>query len=459
MATKKELEQRVAQLEAELYAEKSTREEILDLLKVVTRSDFNREDIDKIEKRVIADILVQMSRLHKFTSLAYFKYDESKNSFVGNYAISSRTVRDFGKMIGTSSSIDPKKVREKSIENLTQIDLEVLLKDDSIFKRIITDGESYLGWDVNYAPIDKKLVRKLGKPFVGIAIKGSREEVIGIVYGRKPATKESFLLTKKELDVSNYIRYPAATLLELINAYRYIQDKSKYIDIGVSAVEFAHEVRKGLMLIGGFLPQISKECASESPDKENIEKKTSIVLSEFKELQKYISMVMDFSKPKEPNPTEFDIVEQLRLKTEQLSKEVRYRINYKGSQLLVYADKDQIMRHTLSNMITNAVEAIRDESTTAGYVRNKPNILTLDIGRFPPDHCIVSIHNRQYIDPDVLRKLKKGTLFCTTKQGKGGYGLGFPIALQRASLNNCILSIESSQKKGTYQRLHLPYKS
>jgi len=59
-------------------------------------------------------------------------------------------------------------------------------------------------------------------------------------------------------------------------------------------------------------------------------------------------------------------------------------------------------------------------------------------------------------DKKMLDKLKNNELFGTSKRKGGGIGLGYAAAFKSAKENNGSLTIESSDKQGTIQRLGLP---
>ena len=433
----------------------------LNFLRTFTRSDFARPT-KEIKEEIIAYTLTQAKLFYGLDNSTFFEYDRFRDCFVGSYSLGSTTTEEWIEaMRGLLEMGDIGEVGKQALNHLVPIELVIHLDAPSVFKTLREERRSNLGQQIEYTLTDRFVVDSLGEPFVAITLKGEGGKAIGFIYGSNNVTGDPIEISREKLESFNRIRYPTAQLLEFINVRQTTKHTARRLSRGLGAAEVAHEVRKGIQVVGGFTRQIARMLRE--GDYESTTEPIGIILEEIDLLERQLRTVTDFGIPLNPKPEKFDILSHLGTLVENIAnacshlrlQTLEYQIDADVPELYVYADRNHLVRPVLSNMVNNAVEAMADEGTSAGYVEGMPNVLTIKV-RAGEENGLISIRNRQYINPGILAKLEAGERFGTTK-GVSGTGLGVSIAVKYAMANNCELGIESNETDGTTVSLSIPY--
>ncbi|MBU1245738.1 MAG: hypothetical protein ABIJ20_03515 [Nanoarchaeota archaeon] len=358
----------------------------LEFLRTFTRSDFSRHTEEMIQE-VLAYALTQSNLIYGINRSTYFEYDTFSDCFVGKYSLGSTTTEEwFEAMRGLLEIGNIEEVVKQGISHLVPLDLVIPLDSPSIFKTLRNERKSYLGQPIEYTEVDKKVVGQLGEPFVAITLKGAEGKTIGFIYGSNLVTHDPIEISNEQLDSFNSIRYPAAQRLEFIKINQEIKHKRIQLSRGVGAARVAHDIRNKLVVvIGGNVNLLTR--LMEEKDWEATKEPIEVILEEVNLIDMELRQIMDFSIPANPKPEKFNLLPDLRTLVESTvnacphldRKRPDYEIDSDVPELCIYADRSHLTRNVLSNLISNAVDAICDERTAAGYVAGVPNILKIKV--------------------------------------------------------------------------------
>ncbi|MBU3941077.1 MAG: hypothetical protein KKH88_04075 [Nanoarchaeota archaeon] len=431
---------------------------ILDVLKTFTRRRGERK------KALIADVLTQSNLLFGLNFSAYLEYDCLSNSFVGRYGLGSTTPEEWKEdMYGLFQDGDLETMREHALEHLVPINLTIPLEEPSVFRTLRDEKRTYRGQEIPYTEVDQMVVDTFGGPFVAITFKGASERVIGVVYGNKNITGESVELSSEDLELYSRIRYPAATVLEVINADLLREQNELFINAGLSAAELAHETKNAITALGGFVRQLPKFL--KDGDEAGLMEAMGIIQEEQKRLEKIYNTTISHEDRVRPKPEKFEVVSILEKVAEGLAinylqipgkdfPKPEYTITSEHPEVLVYADPEQIEKRILHPVIQNAFEAMLFSDASEGKIEGRPDVLEIKV-RTSSEVTVIGITNPQIMKPSILRRLQEGQLPGTSK--KYGIGQGFAIAGRFAYQNGCNFRVGSNETDGTTVSLSIPY--
>lgn len=225
---------------------------------------------------------------------------------------------------------------------------------------------------------------------------------------------------------------------------REIRFMERLADIGKAVAHVVHEIRKPLMLMGGFALQVKDSRALEGSEKER--HKLHIVVEEVRRLEKLLNGVRLLTRP----PTSS---EKLRISVNELVRDtidlldpmlqnqrVRVEVSLDPAPLLVLADADQL-KQVLLNLLQNAVDAMGGVGTVRVESRleaERARVTVTDEGPGIPPEA-----RDKVFDP-----------FFTTKSEGSGLGLAISRGIIRDHGGDLVLA--PGEKKGTTFVIDLP---
>lgn len=223
----------------------------------------------------------------------------------------------------------------------------------------------------------------------------------------------------------------------------------KLAALGRLTSDVAHEIRNPLTAVGGFARRLNKIITGEK-EKEYAE----VLISEVDKLEKILRNILTFSRDARFNLEKNNLGEIIRdtLKTyEELCAENSIKLKVETEEDLpsILIDRGQV-RQALSNLITNAVDAMSGGGTlsaTAGQEKlhgvTFVYLKVIDTGKGIPEDKLPLI-----FEP-----------FFSTKEVGRGTGLGLSITRKIIEEHGGFIKAESVQGKGSTFSLYFPYQS
>lgn len=211
----------------------------------------------------------------------------------------------------------------------------------------------------------------------------------------------------------------------------------KLADVGKAVAHVVHEIRKPLMLIGGFARQV--ECCGPLKENPKERQKLQIVIDEVRRLETLLNSIRLLTRPPElSRKRSLDLSEVLRETIELLDPmlqepEIDLRVDLAEEVLPVLGDPDQL-KQVFLNLLQNAVDAVNG--------RGKVRIAS----RLEGSRILVQIEDSgPGIAPEVIGKIFDP--FFTTKAE--GTGLGLAIAKNIIDDHRGEIMVHSALGQGT----------
>ncbi|MBI4777103.1 MAG: PAS domain S-box protein [Deltaproteobacteria bacterium] len=210
--------------------------------------------------------------------------------------------------------------------------------------------------------------------------------------------------------------------------------------VGSLAAGVAHEIRNPLSSIRGFAQLFMKKFSPEAREYEY----ARVMVTEVERLNRVISALLDFARPKKPVIRSVDVKElldhALQVVRDDLGRKQIKVENRCENGTIVRADPDQLIQ-VLLNLYLNAVDAM----DTGGLLRveAEANDDTVEIR---------IADNGQGMDPETLKQIFNP--FFTTKDR--GMGLGLAVAHRIMEDHGGSLSAWSSPGRGSTFFIRLP---
>ncbi len=231
------------------------------------------------------------------------------------------------------------------------------------------------------------------------------------------------------------------TRKDLEKEFRFME---KLAAVGKAVAHVVHEIRKPLMLIGGFARQVGHCEALKEDDKDR--HKLQIIVEEVRRLETLLNGIRLVTRPtgvRKMRSISLNLVlrESIELLDPMLQKrQVSLTFELSKNPLMIQADPDQL-KQVFLNLLQNAIEALGDEGTVkVGSTES----LT---------HARVVIEdNGPGIPEDLHDKIFDS--FFTTKSA--GTGLGLPISRSIIQEHNGTLVLDSKPSQGTRLIIELP---
>jgi two-component system, LuxR family, sensor kinase FixL len=228
---------------------------------------------------------------------------------------------------------------------------------------------------------------------------------------------------------------------------REIRFMERLADIGKAVAQISHEIRKPLMLIGGFARQVRNASTLENDEKAR--QKLNIVVDEVKRLEALLNGIRLLTRPpatsqKLPLVLNEVLQETLELLEPMLQDEqVAVEIALDQEPLKVLGDSDQL-KQVFLNLLQNAVEAM----SGAGKIRISSRRLHAT--------ALVTIKDEGPGIPAELLEKVFDPFFTTKPEGNG---LGLAISRNIIREHGGSLELHSTPLQGSTFTIELPLDS
>ena len=205
----------------------------------------------------------------------------------------------------------------------------------------------------------------------------------------------------------------------------------------------AHEIKNPLNAISLRLDLL--RARAEAASEEELIPEIDILTREVRRLDRVVKTFLDFSRPVEVKFTEVDLaalaaetVHLVAPQTEAAGVDVHFTTS--GPMALVRGDAD-MLRQALLNLITNAIEAMKDGGSLRVSVEHTGRSVILEIQ-----------DTGMGIPPEMREKVFQ--LYFTTKDK--GSGIGLAMTYRAVQLHNGTVEFWSESGKGTTFRIQFP---
>jgi two-component system sensor histidine kinase HydH len=222
-----------------------------------------------------------------------------------------------------------------------------------------------------------------------------------------------------------------------------LERSRRHAALGRMAAGIAHEIRNPLGTLRGFAQYFST-CKNQD---EKAHEYADLMVGEVDRLNRTVSALLQFSRPREPDMVEIDLCALTQraitfIQADADSQRVRLKLNQPKSDLKVSADPD-LLQQLLLNLLQNSLAATPAE----GEIELGIKQLTGEIELWVQDSGkgLTAEDQAKMFDP-----------FYTTKND--GTGLGLVMVQQIVEQHNGRIDVETELGQGTCIRVTLPQK-
>jgi signal transduction histidine kinase len=231
----------------------------------------------------------------------------------------------------------------------------------------------------------------------------------------------------------------------------------KLATIGQLAAEIAHEVGTPLNVIAGRARSIQRK----SRDPDVVEKNAGIVAEQTARITRIIQRLLDFTRRKVGTTETAEVnLNDIAQSTIELlagqfaSARVKVRLERTQQRARVAGDSDRLQQ-VLINLLLNAVQAMPDGGVlvveTGTVRRSRPGLE----GSAEQDFVSIAVTDTGVgIPADIKDKIFDP--FYTTKEGRGGTGLGLAVVSGIVKDHDGWIDVENAKPAGTVFRVFLP---
>jgi two-component system sensor histidine kinase HydH len=308
--------------------------------------------------------------------------------------------------------------------------------------------------------VDRELFERLGTDTVAVVPLFVRGELAGVIIADNLITRKA--INEADLNVLKTFAGYAGLALERSHLYDELRQSvaklqaanetlktsqqrllqaEKLSAIGELAAYVSHEIRNPLVAIGGLARSLIKDQVDDPDTAETLQ----IIATQVNRLEKFLRETLDFVKPRVAGVVPADVLQIVReslatFKNELSENAIEVELETSEDAVICQIDPD-LLRHALSNLIKNAIEAMKGGGRLlVGVVKNGVSG-TIRIGDTGPG--IPAEARPRIFDP-----------FFTTKPE--GTGLGLSIASQNIRGLGGQLELEPGDEYRTVFRLTLP---
>lgn len=232
-------------------------------------------------------------------------------------------------------------------------------------------------------------------------------------------------------------------LQEIKELQKQVERSERLAALGKLAAGVAHEIRNPLSSIKGFVQYFQRKFHFQGEDQIY----ASVMICEVDRLNRVISDLLDFARPKEPQLALHSMVEILQhalklVESDLKSRNIKASFSSMTDLPLVQVDRDQ-MTQVFLNLFLNALEAMGPEGELTIAVGSDKDRGQIEV-RISDTGTGISAENLPKIfDP-----------FFTTK--KKGTGLGLALVYRILEAHGGEIRVESQEDKGTTFMVHIP---
>ena len=231
----------------------------------------------------------------------------------------------------------------------------------------------------------------------------------------------------------------------------------KLATIGQLAAEIAHEVGTPLNVIAGRARSIQRKAK----DPEAVEKNASIVAEQTARITRIIQRLLDFTRRKvgaagkaEVNINELSLTTMELLAGQFASAKVKTRLDRAEGLPRVAGDADRLQQ-VMINLLLNAVQAMPDGGALAVETRSVRRARPGLEGGAEQAFVSFSVKDTGVGIPEESKD-KIFDPFYTTKEGRGGTGLGLAVVSGIVKEHDGWIDVEDGDAGGTVFRVYLP---
>ena len=232
-------------------------------------------------------------------------------------------------------------------------------------------------------------------------------------------------------------------LREIRELQEQVRRSERLASLGRLASGMAHEIRNPLSSIKGFAQYFADKFEEGSEDRSY----AAIVIQEVERLNRVITQLLDFARPKEPHLRPYPLSQVLDHPLKLIQADLDKKgIKLTGQPILedkVRVDSDQITQAFL-NIFLNATESMENGGELRIETFLRPEKGGVEIQISDTGSGIAQEDLPRIFDP-----------FFSTK--KKGTGLGLAITAKIIEAHKGEISVESKQGKGTTFRIYLPF--
>lgn len=231
-------------------------------------------------------------------------------------------------------------------------------------------------------------------------------------------------------------------LREIRDLQERVRRSERLASLGRLAAGVAHEIRNPLSSIRGFAQFFQNRFKGQEKEQEY----ASVMVREVDRLNRVITELLDFARPKEPHRELHSAVEILEqtlkvLESELAKKNIAVEKKLEASLPRIWVDRDQLSQ-ALLNLLLNALESMEE----AGKIR-----ISMESAGAEVLAISISDTGRGIPKEDLERVFEP---FFSTK--RKGTGLGLAIVHQIVESHKGEIKVESRAGEGTTFRITLP---
>ena len=336
------------------------------------------------------------------------------------------------------------------LDELAANDMRAALLWTVLLAGLATAAVGYLGFTLMSRPVKKLLggIDDVARGDLSHALLSERDDEIGALANRFNEMTYSLRESRAEGLRQNQAK------LELEQR---LAQTEKLATIGQLAAEIAHEVGTPLGVIGGRARAIQKK----STDREAVEKNAQIIAEQTTRITKIIQRLLDFARRKVGHVERLDVnLNELALTTMELlggqfaNAKVRTTLARAEGLPAVAGDPDRLQQ-VLLNLLLNAMQSMPDGGVlrmeTSTVHRRRPGL------ELAPEQLYVTVEVTDSgvgIPEDIREKIFEP--FYTTKEGRGGTGLGLAVCSGIIKEHDGWIEVGDAPRGGATFKVFLP---
>lgn len=220
-----------------------------------------------------------------------------------------------------------------------------------------------------------------------------------------------------------------------------LERSRRHAALGRMAAGIAHEIRNPLGTLRGFAQYFARSDSQEA----KVHEYADLMIGEVDRLNRTVSALLQFSRPREPEVTEVDLCALAQraitfLQADADSQQIMLKLNLSEPGITLRADAD-LLQQVLLNLLQNSLAAITADGEVELGVKllaEKVQLWVRDTGK-----GLSTEEQARMFDP-----------FFTTR--KEGTGLGLAVVQQIVEQHRGQIDVESEESQGACVILTLP---